>query len=257
MTAAVDSRIATAHLADLFPGIADNRLLCVSSTLFSFGVEEMPVLHPHEQLVLAAITQQLAPQTIVELGTAQGQTTLLLAANSPEHAQVITVDLAPPLRGPYSAACLRGDDQVGSVYRASPLARKVRQILLAQPKGFPPELRALEGRVDLFLIDGDHSYDGVRRDTELALALAAPEAVFAWHDYYAFPDYVAQGPARRGVYPYLNELAAVGPLSLFQVAGSYLVLGRRRWPTPVRPWCRRPDARPGIFQERIVRLADT
>ncbi len=38
------------------------------------------------------------------------------------------------------------------------------------------------GRMDLVFIDGDHSRDGVRQDTDLARAILAPGGAIAWHD---------------------------------------------------------------------------
>jgi hypothetical protein len=38
------------------------------------------------------------------------------------------------------------------------------------------------GRMDLVFIDGDHSREGVRQDTDLARALLAPGGAIAWHD---------------------------------------------------------------------------
>jgi Methyltransferase domain len=38
------------------------------------------------------------------------------------------------------------------------------------------------GRIDLVFIDGDHSREGVRQDTELAHAILAPGGAIAWHD---------------------------------------------------------------------------
>jgi hypothetical protein len=39
------------------------------------------------------------------------------------------------------------------------------------------------GRVDLFFIDGAHSYDYVRNDTLKALECCHPGSIIAWHDY--------------------------------------------------------------------------
>ena len=36
--------------------------------------------------------------------------------------------------------------------------------------------------MDFVFIDGDHSREGVRQDTELARAILAPGGAIAWHD---------------------------------------------------------------------------
>src|SRR5207253_9135364 len=39
------------------------------------------------------------------------------------------------------------------------------------------------GSFDLAFIDGDHGYETVKRDTEIALDLIGEDGVIAWHDY--------------------------------------------------------------------------
>ncbi len=65
-------------------------------------------------------------------------------------------------------------------------------------------------------IDGDHSLEGVRIDTEVAVRLLAPGGIIAWHDCLdGAPDWV-------GVKRYLTGLSM--ELDLVQVEGTWLAL---------------------------------
>ena len=61
-------------------------------------------------------------------------------------------------------------------------------------------------------IDGSHSYDNVRNDTERILDLMAPGGIVPWHNYV---------PAWPGVVEYLGERSQ--QLSLVRVEGTNLV----------------------------------
>ena len=250
-----ENRIPSAELADLFPGIEAGLTLQASSVLFGFRQSEMPLALVLEQWVMAAITRWTAARHIVEFGTAQGQTTFALAANSPPDAKVYTIDIAYDTD--YKAKCLRGDTTLGLAFRTSPYADKIVQLLRDHPGHLPNHAPSLKGQVGQFHIDGDHSYDGVRSDTLEAFELAAPDAIFTWHDFYTFPDYMTQGRERRGVYPWLNELAAQNTLVLRHIVGTYLVVGSRRWTEDMPGQIRQPGEVAPPFGHHIVRLGET
>ena|GEM_PF-4536246 len=252
--ASLRNRIPTTEIGDLFPGVADNLPLQASSHLFTYGRESMPLLLPHEMLVLAAIARVRNPKRIVEFGTAQGKSTYILAANSAPDTDVITVDLEPAYHEDYTAKCLRGDDTVGGCYKASPYADRVQQVFRRPGETMPKDLAEVAGAVDLVLIDGDHSYDGIRADTETALAIAAPSAVLLWHDFYLIPETLGRGPERQGVFQYLNDLAREGGIVLRHLVGTYLVAGCRTWTEDLPGEVLQPGALEPPFGGRIVRL---
>ncbi len=134
---------------------------------------------------LCLLVKTLKPANIFEIGTFHGYGALHLALNAPQ-ANVFTLDLPkgvmpaldrtsvddvhikladrgrPPLLANYEAgqrvACLKGD---------------------SAPFDYCP----YHGKVDLFFIDGAHSYAYVRNDTMKALECCHPGSVIAWHDY--------------------------------------------------------------------------
>ena len=54
-----------------------------------------------------------------------------------------------------------------------------------------------EKRVDFIFVDGDHTYNGIKNDSQAALRMLAPGGIILWHDY--FPRF---SEVRR----YLHEL---------------------------------------------------
>lgn len=118
--------------------------------------------------------------TIVEIGTARGGLLYCLSQVSDSHAQVVSIDLpgAPECQafrhaeaavfasfgGPSrSVSCIRGDSR----------DRSTLMQLGEQLHG---------ATIDLLFIDGDHSYDGVRRDFEMYSPLVADDGLIALHD---------------------------------------------------------------------------
>lgn len=254
----MDNRISTVSLRDLFNFDAKTVPLVVpSSFLLEFSARELPVLAPHEQMVLALLARTVAPRTILEFGTGQGFSSYIWAENTPDDTRIVTLDLNPVSRGQYTATILRGDDAVGRVFRDSEKAEKVQQVLVRPGEPAPDALISLQGSVDLIFIDGDHSYDGVAHDTEMAFEFAHANTVFLWHDFYRFPSYIAEGPGRRGVFPFLNELTDRSSLNLYHIAGTYLVAGCNNWPARPQGEVLKPGADgDGDARRKILRLAD-
>jgi predicted O-methyltransferase YrrM len=116
---------------------------------------------------VALIARVHAPRVCFEIGTGHGRTTLQLALNTPPETLVYTLDVVDPA-------------VIGSVYRRHPEGGKVRQ-LTGDSGSF--DFRPFAGTVDLILVDGDHGYEAVARDTATALSLLAPGGRVIWDDF--------------------------------------------------------------------------
>jgi predicted O-methyltransferase YrrM len=123
----------------------------------------------------------------LEIGTFDGNSTLVLAANLGDEGAVVTVDLPPdfdpakaPLAHSDAALNLTPRDQLGRQFRGHPLSRRIRQVY-----GDSAKLNwgDLGGPFDLVFIDGCHSESYVRSDSENALRHLAPRGIIIWHDY--------------------------------------------------------------------------
>jgi SAM-dependent methyltransferase len=147
---------------------------------------------------LCLMCRILRPKTVFEIGTLTGYTALHFALNTEEGAQVYTLDL--PKDTPV-APRLKTDmaDDFGIRRHASarsycfenvPAASKI-QTLFGDSAQF--DFTPFFGKVDLFFIDGAHSFDYVRNDTLNALKCCHPGSVIAWHD---FGRVVVDGVAR-------------------------------------------------------------
>jgi predicted O-methyltransferase YrrM len=142
---------------------------------------------------LAAIARATKAMKSLEIGTADGNTALLLASNMSDGAEVVTVDLPPDFGAEkrelltYSGVELNltKRDELGRQYRKHPLAGRVRQIY---GDSAALEWSAFGGPFDLVFIDGCHSEAYVRSDTQNAMSQLAPGGTIVWHDYGMIPE---------------------------------------------------------------------
>lgn len=250
------NRIPSATFQQILPQVPETLALSVSASIFGENSAELPVLLPHEQMVVAALVRHFAPRRLFEFGTATGRTTWVLAENSPADARVLTLDLPPPELTDYSKTCLEDQQQTGAIWHAAPSAGKVEQLLVDAAKLDTEAIVARHGRQDFLLIDGDHRYAGVRTDTEKALAIAAPDAVFLWHDFYLLDFVARQPPAQYDVYQYLNDFSADCGFVLRHIVGTYFVVGSRRFAADTPGQLLQPRS-VAPFGSSIVQLGET
>jgi hypothetical protein len=160
---------------------------------------------------LCRLCVMLRPRVVFEIGTYHGYSTLHLALNTGADARILSLDL--PKRPPASGA--GAGTSAGSGNRNTAVADRDRPTSLrttflddAHISGATgtaaylfdgtPEAARIEllfgdsasfdfapfaGAVDLFFIDGAHSYEYVRSDTLSALQCVLPGGVIAWHDF--------------------------------------------------------------------------
>ncbi|WP_263368052.1 O-methyltransferase [Edaphobacter bradus] len=170
--------------------------------------------------LLATIASALKPRKIFESGTFRGVSTLTMALNAPE-AEVYTLDLPEEYGESEVNTLSRGDKEwvrlsrtsTGFAFQGHPAARRIHQ-LRGNSIGFQPP--AFLNGTDLCFIDGGHSYECIKADTETALKILSPAGVIVWDDYSWFVE---------GVEQYLMELSQTLPL--YRIAGSQQVIYRR------------------------------
>lgn len=169
-----------------------------------------------ELVILSQMVVSLKPLCIFEIGTFNGRTTLHLALNSPASATVITVDLG---EGGFDFG---GDTsyfkptKVGSCFHNNAVAeRKITQVI---GDSHTLDFSRWKNSVDFIFIDGDHSYNGVLKDSELAFSLIRRGGVILWHDYLMIND----------VTNAITHLSKKYPLC--RVAGTSLVIWRNSLP---------------------------
>jgi predicted O-methyltransferase YrrM len=182
-------------LNELFPGI--DSVLVTAPVTELYRPRDM-VVPLAEVLTLAAICRHQRPRQIFEIGTHTGSSTLVMAINAPEETEIVTLDLAP-------------SETVGSAYRNTKHSSRIRQLYGdSRTLDYTPFL----GKVDFVFIDADHTYDGVKSDTEKAFQLLRPGGVIVWDDYRWLDCHVECA----GVTLFLNELQRTQPV--FNLAGT-------------------------------------
>lgn len=170
---------------------------------------------------LCLLCQALQPKLIFEIGTAQGYTSLHFALNSPAESQVYTLDLPRGYAAPPALKTTAMDEfQMGMyvgvmdyLFHNTPVEHKIN-CLYGDSATF--DYSPYRGRVDLFFIDGAHSYEYVRSDTQNALACCHSGSFIAWHDF---------GRAGlNGVSRWLQELAQT--YEIYSIPGGSLAFMR-------------------------------
>jgi predicted O-methyltransferase YrrM len=129
-----------------------------------------------EQFV--SIVEGLKARTYVEIGTSFGGTLFLMTRVLEEDGTLVGVDL-PGRLGGYG-------NWRNPIYRS--FARGRQTIRLVKSDSHVPETlqqvkEALRGQeVDVLFIDGDHSYEGVKKDFEMYSPLVRKGGIVAFHD---------------------------------------------------------------------------
>lgn len=193
-------------LSSLFPTIQAEQITLPVSQIERTDEWEVPI---NEILALAAITRQLKPRRIFEIGTYLGSSTLVMAHNCPDDAQLTTLDLDPATRDAYLLALGYNKSPQytpGERFMNTSVAAKVQQVYGAS---ITFDFEPYYGQMDLVLVDADHSYDFVKADTAIALKLLRPGGVIIWDDY----TWNDRHPECVGVTRYLNELAETKPIA--------------------------------------------
>lgn len=144
-----------------------------------------PLQVPSELRALAKVVRNLCPDRAMEIGTAAGGTLLLLTKLASSQATIVSVDM-PGARfgGGY-------DYKRRWLYRR--FASDGQQLHLLQCDSHSTEtldrVKAILGgqQLDYLFIDGDHTYEGVKKDLEWYAPMVRPGGVIALHDIVEHP----------------------------------------------------------------------
>lgn len=135
---------------------------------------------------LVALVASSSPRVVVEIGTATGGTLYAWCRASAPDATIVSIDLpGGPFGGAYASADL-------TTLRGYGRPRQELHFLRADSHDLATRKRLQEilgGRaVEFLMIDGDHSYDGVKRDFEMYEPLVAEGKPIAFHDILPHPQ---------------------------------------------------------------------
>jgi predicted O-methyltransferase YrrM len=199
--------------------------------IVNIELREIPCIHTavvegyvddYQRLVIAALVRGLGCETLFEFGTNRGRATWTIARTNPG-LTLYTLDL--PVAESHATEFALGDDDAifaasvggarGEAFRGTPEAERITQ-LAGDSASF--DYSPYEGKMDFVYIDGAHTYEYVKSDTENALRMLTPTGTIAWDDY----------TTGTGVYRYLSELAPTLDRTVFHVFGTRMALYSRQ-----------------------------
>src|SRR5688572_2826087 len=176
------------HVWDVFDGDAATSITLARIDYYSPWFS--PIATYAVDLVnLCMLCRLLQPKTIFEIGTAGGLTALHFALNTADDARIFTLDLPVDATAPPALSTtlidgwhIRGSAAAAGRHVFDDRAEAARiDCLYGDSARF--DYAPWHGSVDLFFIDGAHSYEYVRNDTQHALDCVRPGGVIAWHDF--------------------------------------------------------------------------
>ena len=150
-----------------------------------------------ETVIMCLLCKNLSPNKILEFGTFNGRTTINIAANVSDNAEIVTVDLKKEQKEDtkYPLEGIKDKDEhdelgyVGNTMKLYQrhdikLKRKIKQLWMDTAK-FPIE--TYEKYFDFIFIDASHTYENVLNDSYTALKCIKNKGFILWHDYNGWP----------------------------------------------------------------------
>lgn len=143
------------------------------------------MLPSHEAMALLSILAAERPGEVLEIGTYMGHTTKAMAENLIDSI-IHTVDLPPDYSARNDSAGgppkddfhLIGQRAVGREFKGQAAESRIRQHF-----GDTATINFKEfGQPTFFFIDGSHTYEYCKQDSEKCFTLCAGKGVFLWHD---------------------------------------------------------------------------
>ncbi len=129
---------------------------------------------------IATVAVNIDPNVCLEIGTAEGHGTALIATNAPQ-ATVYTVNIPPEEavngQGGENITKAYELDQIGSYYKTLKISN-IKQIL-ANTASWVPDI----GLIDFAYIDGCHDTEFVYNDTKKILENTKRGSFVLWHDF--------------------------------------------------------------------------
>jgi len=165
-------------------------------------------LHDGELDLIVGLFLSVRPATVIEFGVNLGLTAQALLRYVPSITRYIGIDVAPGYRtripGQQSEVPINPGILVNDDDRFKLLLRSQGSFDI-DPEHLP--------EADAVFIDGDHSYDAVFNDSQLAYQRIKPGGLIVWHDY---------GNPTVEVTQALDDLAAIDGHHILSIAGTWL-----------------------------------
>jgi predicted O-methyltransferase YrrM len=146
-----------------------------------------PLQIKEEFVELLKIFQELNPKYILEIGTANGGTLFCFCKLAQDDATIISIDLP---EGPFGGGY---QEWKMPIYQA--FAKETQKLYLLRKDSHRQETleevkKILNGKeLDFLFIDGDHSYEGVKKDFEMYSPLVRKGGTIVFYDVAKQPEF--------------------------------------------------------------------
>lgn len=161
--------------------IIRDQKLTIRLTVTEYEDGMLPV---KEAMALLAIVVTEQPKEILEIGTYMGHTTKLMAENL-KNSTIHTIDLPEDYNTDIDPIEIPKDDfhlirrrMVGREFKGHSCEKTIKQYFADTAEWDFREA----GKPELFFIDGSHTYEYCKSDSEKCFELAGGKGVFLWHD---------------------------------------------------------------------------
>ena len=133
-----------------------------------------------ELSALISLLKKRKLHTVVEIGTAKGGTFYTWCKIAEPNAVIISIDLPNgPFGGGYTMKEMKKFKKFGKKNQKLYFLRKNSQLLKTRKE----LIRLLKGKeIDFLMIDGDHTFKGVKKDWDLYSQLVKQNGIIALHD---------------------------------------------------------------------------
>jgi hypothetical protein len=176
------------NIDQIFPEIDFSRS---GEVLYPFP-RDLGVL-PQELIVLNKVVDHLQAKRVVEFGTAEGRTTLNIAAHLPPDGEIITLDLPD----------VPGKSVAGGFFKDQPQKAKIKQVFASVDSW---DFRPFRASAEIVFCDACDLLPGLAAEAYLAFSLIKRGGVIFRHDYSS-----AEGPTK-----FWNWLAIQLPVSYIE-----------------------------------------
>lgn len=171
-----------------------------ANLVFDRWLELIRPMQIHSEIVgLLRILDKMKPRTILEIGTANGGTLFLFSRIAYKDATIISIDLPG---GRFGGGYPKWREFLYKTF-ALPGQRLCLLRVDSHKIETMNEIKAiLDGKeIDFLFIDGDHTYEGVKRDFEIYSTLVKDGGIIALHD-------IVSGPLENvgGVHKFWQEI---------------------------------------------------
>lgn len=144
------------------------------------GNVNRPIQIKEEIRGLLRVLRAIDPKVLIEIGTAEGGTLFLFCKVANPRATIISVDLP---RGAFGGGYPKWKIPLYQSFVKRPQKLHLLRADSHDPATLDRVKQVLRGkRADFLFIDGDHTYEGVKKDFQLYSPLVKNGGIIAFHD---------------------------------------------------------------------------